>query len=71
MTWGARVWLLLAVLLGGCAHYHVNAPLVAYQTDGGYRFPPMVPARPDPADELFLCLTFSGGGLAPRPWPMA
>ena len=53
--------LLLAAALAGCAHYPVNARL-AHAAGAGHRFPAMVVERPDPADELFVCLTFSGGG---------
>src|SRR5262249_34968075 len=45
-----------------CAHYPVNARLAAAGPAAPYRFPAMVLDRPDPADELFVCLSFSGGG---------
>jgi predicted acylesterase/phospholipase RssA len=58
---GALVLLLLVA--GGCAHYPLNARLPATPgAEPSYRFPPMVTDRPDPADELFVCLSFSGGG---------
>lgn len=52
--------LLLLLLLGGCAHYLANARLGAYRADGGYRFDPLL--ADGRADELFVCLSFSGGG---------
>ncbi len=36
--------------------------LAHYTPDAGYRFPTMVADRPDPADELFVCVSLSGGG---------
>ena len=59
---GALV-VLFSLVAVGCAHYPLNAPL-ATAGDGrtGYRFPAMVVERPDPADEIFVCLSFSGGG---------
>jgi predicted acylesterase/phospholipase RssA len=54
----ALVVLALAAL--GCAHYPVNAKLDRYQPEVGYRFPAFRPD--DPADQLFVCLSFSGGG---------
>ncbi len=56
----ATVCLVLA--LAGCAHYPVNAPLGEAGPQHPYRFPAMSLDRPDPADELFVCLSFSGGG---------
>jgi NTE family protein len=54
---------LLSVVAAGCAHYPLNASLsAAGDAATGYRFPTMVVDRPDPADELFVCLSFSGGG---------
>jgi predicted acylesterase/phospholipase RssA len=53
----------LCLVAVGCAHYPLNARLPEDSSaDRGYRFPPVVIARPDPADELFVCLSFSGGG---------
>jgi len=59
---GALVLLLIGA--GGCAHYPLNARLADadYRSDGGYRFPALVRDRPDARDELFVCLSFSGGG---------
>lgn len=55
---------LVLVVATGCAHYPHNARLTDahYRSDGGYRFPAMVRDRPDSRDELFVCLSFSGGG---------
>ncbi len=53
---------LLALSVTACAHYPVNAPLADAGPTTAYRFPAMVLDRPDPADELFVCLSFSGGG---------
>lgn len=59
-----NIWLLplyLALsLLDGCATYPVNAPLKGYDPQAGYRFRNI--ARGDNSDELFVVLTFSGGG---------
>jgi NTE family protein len=54
------VLLLVAFSALGCAHYPVNDKLDRYQKDVGYRFPPST--HEDPADGLFVCLSFSGGG---------
>ena len=54
---------LLAVglwLVAGCAHYPVNAPLRNYDPDAGYRGKNVVP--PERSGDLFLLLSFSGGG---------
>ncbi|HYB40984.1 MAG TPA: patatin-like phospholipase family protein, partial [Candidatus Methylomirabilis sp.] len=56
----AVLW--LAMALAGCAHYPVNAPMGTSPPPHPYRFPEMSLERPDPADELFVCLSFSGGG---------
>jgi NTE family protein len=53
----------LSVLcIAGCAHYPLNARLGDANPVAPYRFSAMVLDRPDPADELFVCLSFSGGG---------
>jgi NTE family protein len=52
---------LLSVVAVGCAHYPLNTPLSG-AAGAAYRFPAMVLERPDPADEIFVCLSFSGGG---------
>ena len=52
--------LLVSLVALGCAHYPVNDKLESYQPNVGYRFPAYVPG--DPADQLFVCLSFSGGG---------
>ena len=53
---------LAVVAAAGCAHYPLNAQQVTPSEKRGYRFPEYVRDRPDPADELFVCLSFSGGG---------
>ncbi len=53
----------LALLLCGplgCAHYSVNVPLQAFDEDEGYRFKNL--SSPGNSEELFVVLTFSGGG---------
>ncbi|MBI3106301.1 MAG: patatin-like phospholipase family protein [Candidatus Rokubacteria bacterium] len=59
---GAAVFLLgtLGLLVAACAHYPLNARLTEYRADGGYRFDPLL--ADEKADELFVCLSFSGGG---------
>ena len=53
---------LLMLSVTGCAHYPVNARLAASGPQNPYHFPEMVLDRPNPQDELFVCLSFSGGG---------
>src|SRR4030095_9553121 len=53
------IWALVAA---GCAHYPLNAQQTKASGTSGYRFPEYVESRTDPADELFVCLSFSGGG---------
>jgi len=50
---------LLALLMAGCAHYPVNRPItkVDPSADPGKRL-----SAPDRSDDLFLMLSFSGGG---------
>lgn len=65
MTCRARLGALVlaSAVAVGCAHYPLNAPIAAVGSVGtAYRFPAMVTDRPDPADEIFVCLSFSGGG---------
>jgi len=57
---GSRAALLVALLLGGCAHYPVNAPLTHAAPEAGYRFNNL--AHADNSDSLFVMLAFSGGG---------
>jgi NTE family protein len=54
--------LLLILALAACAHYPVNRPLGDSGLQNPYRFPTMSLDQPNPADELFVCLSFSGGG---------
>jgi len=56
----AFVGVSLILALPGCTHY-LNAPLGGSGPHSSYRFPAML-GQPDPADELFVCLSFSGGG---------
>lgn len=53
---------LLLLAAAGCAHYPLNAPLGEAGPTSPYRFPSMRLEHPDPADELLVCLSFSGGG---------
>jgi NTE family protein len=48
------------LLMAGCASYQVNQALDQYSPDTGYRGKNM--GIPGSSDELFLILTFSGGG---------
>jgi len=48
------------VLMGGCAHYPVNAPLKHFDAQAGYRFNNL--SSPENSDELLVVLAFSGGG---------
>jgi NTE family protein len=50
----------LAFLALGCAHYIRNEPVAAVDQRAGYRFQNL--AKTEKGDELFLILTFSGGG---------
>ena len=55
--------LLLGILTGGCTHfghYPVNEPLNKYEP--GYGYIPKNMGSPDSSEELFLILSFSGGG---------
>ena len=52
--------ILAALLLAGCAHYPVNAPLTHGTPDGGYRFSNL--SHTNNSDSLFIVLAFSGGG---------
>lgn len=63
------VWtfsLIVLFMVGGCAHYPVNARLKKFDRDAGYRFKNLEPKSDgDPEnkpDKLFVILTFSGGG---------
>ena len=61
MTFNHTILLVTAALLvGGCAHYPVNAPLAAADARGGYRFEKAAPQTN--SDDLLLILAFSGGG---------
>ena len=53
--------LILLLLLVGCAHYPLNAPLATYDLKAGYRFENLTPGEGN-TDAIMLCLAFSGGG---------
>lgn len=58
----ARVLLVCcALLLPACGSFPVNPPLAQYAAAEGYGFEP-VADEPDPRDEMFVILAFSGGG---------
>jgi NTE family protein len=59
MTMKRSILLLSALLISGCAHYSVNAPLRSANPESGYRFQTM--ARTN-SEDLLLILAFSGGG---------
>jgi len=50
-----------ALLVSGCAHYPVNAPLTAVKPAAGYRFENAVIQTN--ADDTLVVLAFSGGGI--------
>lgn len=52
--------IILAVLLTACGSYPENPPLNNYDSDQGYRFDQL--DQGDNSDELFVIVTFSGGG---------
>lgn len=52
--------LISLLLVSGCAHYPVNAPLPAVDNRAGYRFQNVAPKTN--SDDLALMLAFSGGG---------
>lgn len=56
------IFLLIPVLaLSACAHYPRNAALKSFDHSAGYRFSNLAPL-PNNSDDLFVILTFSGGG---------
>ena len=56
------MFLLIPVLaLSACAHYPRNAALSSFDRSAGYRFNNLAPL-PNNSDDLFVILTFSGGG---------
>lgn len=57
-AWAAAV--LPAILLAGCAHYPVNAPLSRCAPQAGYHFSNIPPG--DNSRSLLVILAFSGGG---------
>jgi len=48
-----------ALLISGCTHYPVNAPVRRVNPESGYRFQTVGPTN---SDDLLLMLAFSGGG---------
>jgi NTE family protein len=48
------------VVLGGCAHHPINAPLLTQEPNSGYRFNTL--AQANNSDSLLIILAFSGGG---------
>jgi predicted acylesterase/phospholipase RssA len=53
--------LILVLALSACAHYPRNAALGSFDRSAGYRFSNLAPLRNN-SDDLFVILTFSGGG---------
>jgi NTE family protein len=51
----------LAIVVSGCAHYPVNAPLSYANNRPSYRFQNVAPQTN--SDDLLLMLAFSGGGM--------
>ena len=49
------------LLVSGCAHYPVNAPLTAVKPTAGYRFETAIIHTN--SDDTSLVLAFSGGGI--------
>jgi hypothetical protein len=67
-----RTTICAAVLaLAGCGgwHYTVNAPLERHDPERGYRFTHVQAG--DNSDELFIAVTFSGGGMRAAASPTA
>jgi hypothetical protein len=54
------VFVCCALIVSGCAHYQINAPLTAAKPAAGYRFENAVALTN--SDDLMLLLAFSGGG---------
>jgi NTE family protein len=50
----------VTLALGSCAHQPWNPPLAAADPGHGYRYWNL--PHPNNSDEVFVCLTFSGGG---------
>ncbi len=51
----------LFAFLHGCSASHPNQPLERFDTSAGYRFDSLA-MGPKNSDDVFVCLTFSGGG---------
>ena len=50
------------LLLSACGTYLENPELKDYQPDKGYRFKNLITGEKDKKDELFVVMSFSGGG---------
>src|SRR6185436_15052997 len=59
MTLKRSILLLSTLLLSGCVHYPVNAPVRNADPQSGYRFQTVAQTN---SDDLLLMLAFSGGG---------
>jgi NTE family protein len=59
MALNRSILLLSALLISGCAHYPVNAPVHSANPQSGYRFQTVAQTN---SDDLLLMLAFSGGG---------
>jgi NTE family protein len=55
------ILLVLVFALSACAHYPRNAALRSFDRSAGYRFSNLAPVGNN-SDDLFVILTFSGGG---------
>lgn len=51
----------VVLTLGGCTPFYPNRASCRYEPDSGYRFESLKPGEKN-TDDLFVCLTFSGGG---------
>lgn len=58
----ALIHVAVLLLLSGCGTYLENPPLKEYQPDKGYRFKNLVTGEKNKKDELFVIMSFSGGG---------
>ncbi|PCI77575.1 MAG: hypothetical protein COB20_07625 [SAR86 cluster bacterium] len=60
-TFQALISITLLSVVAGCASYQKNPPLAQYDGDAGYRFD-QLELGPGNTDDLFVVLSFSGGG---------
>lgn len=56
------MFVLLVLVVSGCASYQKNLPLQQYQPDKGYRYQVLDEKSKDNTDSLFVVVSFSGGG---------